>query len=97
MQLGLRHTSPPITPGFVSKQISPSRHSYPLDPPQLSLHWDILGVGLGDGVGVLVLVGIGVLVGTDVTVGIGVLVGVIVGVLVGDVTHRTCIGPANWE
>lgn len=73
--------------GLVSKQISPSLHEYPELPPQVSLHWEIFGVGLGIlvglGVGVFVLVGIGVLVGR------GVFVGVIVGVFVGAVTQRT--------
>lgn len=87
VQLGFLHTSPPIEPGFVSKQVSPSRHSYPLDPPQLSLHWEIFGVGLG------VLVGLGV--GVFVLVGIGVFVGPGEGVFVGFVTQRICIGPAN--
>lgn len=99
MQFGFLQTSPPIARGFVSKQVSPSLHEYPELPPQDSLHWEILGVGLGIfvglGVGVDVFDGIGVFVGIGVEVDMGVLVGVKVGVFVGEVIHLICMGPVN--
>ena len=101
VQLGFRQTSPPIASGWLSKQVSPSTHSYPELPPQDWLHWEIFGVGVEVGVLVGLMVGVGegvlVAVGRGVLVGIGVFVGVAVGVLVGPVVHRTWMGLENWE
>ena len=87
VQFGFRQTSPPMASGLVSKHMSSSLHVYPELPPQLSLHWEIFGVGLGVLVGTGVDVGVAV--GISVLVGTGVLVGIVVGVLVGAVVHRT--------
>ena len=89
---GFRQTLDPSAPPSGCTHDNPLTHSNP-SPPQLSLHWEIFGVGegvfVGTGVEVGVMVGIGEFVGIGVLVGTGVLVGVVDGVFVGAVVQRT--------